>query len=161
MTPQTKNCKGCNYERKYNEPWEFHTCGKEQTKNTNKKCLNPTLCGQAGVSGSNFSRTWICDRCSSKNTKAVEGDWVKRFDKKFVIPKGHFRTELSKKNENSLWTNYIQNPGLQELKDFIQTELDREREGVVDMVVLSRKLGVADWITVDNLLDSLTKERGK
>ena len=130
MTPQTKNCKGCNYERKYNEPWEFHTCGKEQTKNTNKKCLNPTLCGQAGVSGSNFSRTWICDRCSSKNTKAVEG-WRKHNWYQFFLEK-------------------VSEQDRKDLEDFIQTELDRAKE--------EAKLEYRAWWF--DRINSLTKGKG-
>jgi hypothetical protein len=31
MTNHSEQCKGCNYEREYSEPWEWHTCGKSKT----------------------------------------------------------------------------------------------------------------------------------
>lgn len=88
--------------------------------------------------------------------KSRPEEWEKKFDDKFVISKDHFSGELKKLNGNALWTYYIQNPGMQELKSFISSLLQVEREKVIGEVEkLKRQQGNIIFKNVDDAFNKV------
>lgn len=72
------------------------------------------------------------------NILLKEEGWRERFDKKFVIPNGHFHDFYYKEHpyEPELWTNYIRGKGLKKLKAFIQSEMNNLLDRVEKEVIM-------------------------
>ena len=70
---------------------------------------------------------------SLEGTKAQKKNWSEKFEKKFVIPNGHFHDFYYKEHpyKRELWTNYIAEPGLDKLKHFISTLLFSQKKQII------------------------------